>query len=225
MIDKLQNYIYYYRAELAKAEVVNAHKQELYDSMIEYDNDRKEIKRNLDNVKRLADICQAHAVKYRDMRIAELESRCEAILELAFPDENFGVKIETTVVRKQEVSYLLVGPKDKPKSEWFPPVSENGGLVKQLLGASVIESICEMVNADFMIFDEMFCSGDPVTVSDISPFFNNILDKGIQLVIIEHKPTLYEGVKRREVHLGKDRCKTKSVRILKVEDKDPEILL
>lgn len=223
MIRLLQDTIYACRDQISKAEVVNKQKSEYAEEMVRCADDYKKLSDTLKNITKLSDICQTYAVKYHDMRIAELEKRCEAILELAFPEENFGVSIRSSVVRKKEVSYLVVGPKNKPISQWFPPVSENGGLVKQLLGASVIESICEMVGADYIFFDEMFCSGDPVTVADINPFFKGIIEKGIQLMIIEHKPTLYEGLERREIHLGKDRSKAEAVRILHIQDKVPEV--
>jgi hypothetical protein len=222
MIHELREQIYFHRDEITRGKAINEQKERYLDAIEEYSEDCNRLKEELKNVKHLSEICQHFAIKFRDMRIAELEERCEAILELAFPDEKFGVSIKNDVVRKKEVSYLLVGPKDRPKSQWFPPVSENGGLVKQLLGAALIESIWEMCNADYIFFDEMFCSGDPVTVADISPFFNSILDKKIQLVIIEHKPSLYEHIRRREFHLGKDRVVTGGVRLLKVEDVDPE---
>lgn len=199
---------------LAKAEVINKRKEQLYNELITLQEDYDIVKENLDNVKRLSDICQVHAVKYRDTRIAELEKRCEAILDLAFPDEKFGVCIETNVVRKKEIAYLLVGPKSMPRKLWFKPISENGGLVKQLIGASIIASICEMVGAQYLMLDEMFCSGDPVAVADINPFFESLIKQGIQLTIIEHKPTLYEGLPRREIRLGKDRIKSNAVRLL-----------
>lgn len=222
MIHKLKDAIYYHREQIAQGNIINERKEQLHKELIELNTDYNILRESLQEVTRLSDICQTYAAKYRDIRIAELEQRCEAILALAFPDENFGVRIKTSVVRKKEVAHLLVGPKDCPESQWFPPVSENGGLVKQLIGAAIIESICEMCNADFIFFDEMFCSGDPVTVADISPFFHSVLAKGIQLSIIEHKPTLYEGVSRQEIHLGKDRVNADAVRILRIEEKEPE---
>lgn len=222
LLQMLRDQIFFHRDQISQGKVINSRKEEYRNEMNELSSDYSSIKTALDEVSRLAEICQIYAVKYRDMRIAELEERCEAILALAFPDEHFGVRIKSDVSRKKEISYLLVGPKSKPESQWFPPVSENGGLVKQLLGASIIASICEMCGAEYIFFDEMFCSGDPVTVADISPFFHSLLEKGIQLSIIEHKPSLYEGVKRQEIHLGKDRIDTGAVRILRVEDKEPE---
>lgn len=222
LLRKLRDRVYFHRDRISSGQVINQQKEELRERLLQLNNHYNILRDALENVSSLAEICQMHAVKYRDMRIAELEERCEAILALAFPDEDFGVRIKSDVVRKKEVSYLLVGPKNKPVSQWFTPVSENGGLVKQLLGASLIASICEMCGASYIFFDEMFCSGDPVTVADISPFFKSLLDKGIQLAIIEHKPTLYEGVTRHEIHLGKDRINTGAVRILRTEDKEPE---
>lgn len=207
---------------IAKAEVINGQKEKLYNELCEVRSDYDTVKKNLDDVNALATICQTFAVKYRDLRIYELERRCEAILELAFPDEQFGVSIKTDIYRKREIAYLLVGPKSVPESQWFTPISENGGLVKQLIGASLIASICEMIGADFLFLDEMFCSGDPVAVADINPFFESLIAKGIQLTIIEHKPTLYEGLKRREIRLGKDRITSNAVRVLSIQDITPE---
>lgn len=222
MIRALKDRIYFHRDKLAQGKVINERKEQYRQELQEYTIDAEKLRQALQEVTKLSEICQTYAVKYRDMRITELEERCEAILALAFPEEDFGVRIKSDVVRKKEVSTLIVGPKRSPESEWFPPVSENGGLVKQLIGASITESICEMYGAEYLFFDEMFCSGDPVTVADISPFFYSIMDRDMQLTIIEHKPTLYEGVRRHEVHLGKDRVNTGAVRILKIEDKEPE---
>lgn len=222
MIKLLQEVINNCNNAIARAEVINGQKEKLYNELCELRDDYESIKNSLDNIKVLSDICQAYAVKYRDLRIDELEKRCEAILELAFPDEQFGVSIKTDIYRKKEIAYLLVGPKKVPQTQWFTPISENGGLVKQLIGASLIASICEMVGADFLFLDEMFCSGDPVSVADINPFFESLISKGIQLTIIEHKPTLYEGLHRREIRLGKDRVTSNAVRVLSSNDVSPE---
>lgn len=224
ILDKLNARIEKYNSDLAQASYIQEQKELFYNEMIAYQEDYNKLKEAYDNICKLLDVCQTFAVKYRDLRIDELERRCENILDLVFPDESFGVKIKTGMYRKKEVASLIVGPKNKPQSQWFPPVSENGGLVKQLIGASIIASICEMVGADFIFFDEMFCSGDAVSVSEIEPFFNSIMAKDIQLFIIEHKPSLYDNIKRREIHLGKDRVGSGAVRILKVVDEEPEDL-
>ena len=156
LTDMLQNSISYSKSQLAKAEILNNQKQQLYNLMIEAEEDYNKLSDMLKQINHLSDICQVYATKYHDMRINELERRCEAILELAFPDEHFGIKIESDIIRNKESSVLLLGHKNKPKSKWFPPVSVNGGLVKQLIGASVVASICEIVGTDTLFFDECF---------------------------------------------------------------------
>jgi hypothetical protein len=164
------------------------------------------------------DVTCRKANEFREGRLKELVSRAEAVLDLAFPGENFGIKIINDRKYGEDIAGILVGKKGTPESEWFSPVTENGGFVQQLIATSLIVSICLMSNADFIFLDEMFCSGDPTSVANIKPFFDSILQNNIQLTIIEHKPTLYENINRREFHLAKDREVGSNVHLLKVED-------
>lgn len=207
---------------LIEARVNNQAIESLRADLTEATQKKQEAEKHYIDIRNSIDICHREAAKFRDGRIAELEKRAEAVLELAFPAEKFGVKLKQERTYNSDKVTLLIGPRDVSESQWFSPTSENGGFVKQLIGASMIASICIMRKSSYIFLDEMFCSGDAVSVADISPFFKNILENDIQLLIIEHKPTLYERVARREFHLAKNREFGKNVKLLEQLDKTGE---
>lgn len=199
---------------IARAEVINEHKEKLYEEYLSVQEDYLTLEKACKDVEQLIKICKQFAVKFRDTRIIELEKCCESVIELAFPKEDFGVSLKADVFNNKEIATLLIGPKNVDKSKWFTPVSQNGGFVQQLIGSCMVAAICKMLKVDYIFFDEMFCSGDATSVADIKPFFEEFINNGVQLIIIEHKPTLYEGLDHREICLGKTRGSTDAVRII-----------
>lgn len=204
--------------KIAVAEETNRKKQEYKEAWLSSKEDYDTLIENINLMLLVKDITCRKANEFRESRLSELIDRTEAVLDLAFPQENFGIKILSDRKYNEDIAGILVGRKGTPESQWFSPLTENGGFVQQLISASTIVSICLMLNADFIFLDEMFCSGDPVSVANIAPFFKNIIDNNIQLLIIEHKPSLYESIDRREIHLAKDREVKQNVRLLEVKD-------
>lgn len=217
--DTLRQQLSLDREKLASGLELNKQKEKIADEVAELTEDYLTISNKLQDIQSLLKIIQVFTSKFRDSRIRELEERMEAILSLAFPSENFGVKITKDVLRNKDVSSLLIGPKNTPVDCWSTPTTINGGLVNQLITAAAVAEICKMRQVDYIFLDEMFCSGDPVAVSDISPFFDSIIQSDIQLLIIEHKPSLYEDLNRREFRFGKDRIHSQELHLLSVEDK------
>lgn len=206
--------------ELSLAEENNKQKEKYRQEMIEAQEELSQVNEYLRLIGLVQDITCRKANEFKEGRLTELIERAETVLDLAFPTEQFGIDISVDRRYNEDTASLLIGPKRVDRSQWFSPVTENGGFVQQLIAVALIVSICLMCDAKFIFLDEMFCSGDPVSVGNIAPFLNSIMDNKIQLTVIEHKPTLYEDIKRREFHLAKDREVNQNVKLLKVEDID-----
>ena len=189
---------------LARASEIEETTKRLQDEADALSDKINKIKRLIKDCKLTYDIVNRVKTQFRDNRLRELEEQVEALLDLVFREEHFGVVIESDRVRNKNIARLKLGPVDTDKSLWQPPVAQNGGSVEQLVGTSIIATLASMNNVPFLVFDEQFCSGDPSSCSQLKPFIE-YLSSRFQVILIEHKPELYSGVDRREIRLAKDR--------------------
>lgn len=155
---------------------------------------------------RLDMILTKFATEFQCSRRDMIEDRCEEILDYIFPEEHFGVKIDTELTRGKMRANILLGRTHIPVEDWHVPKTSNGGFVQQLIVASIIYTICEKLGADFMLMDEQFCSSDYANAQAASEIFLQNLNK-VQKVIIEHKPELYSSLDKVLIKLHKDRSK------------------
>lgn len=202
---------------LAKATEIAETTARLREDINKHDIRIAELKKLIRECKLTYDIVNKIKTQFRDDRLREIEEQAEALLDLVFSEENFGVHIESDRVRNKNLATLKLGPKNVDMNVWQPPVAQNGGFVEQLVGTSVIAALSAMNNVPFLMFDEQFCSGDPKSCSQLKPFIEYLTSK-FQVLIIEHKPELYTSVDRREIHLAKDRGIKGEVHLMSCND-------
>jgi hypothetical protein len=205
--------------KLANAKANNQLAENIYSEYQEFLNKERELKTKINDINIVIDICNRKRNEFRDIRLREIETRAENMLELIFPEENFGISIETERKRGVNYSTLKIGPKNLPKSLWERPAAQNGGFVEQIISTSVLAAITQMYGSDLLILDEQFCSGDPQNCSMLKPFFDT-LKGNTTVLIIEHKPELYSNLDRREIRIAKDRIDKGEVVVLSIEDKE-----
>lgn len=146
--------------------------------------------------------------QYRDECIKNLESRIENILEILMPEEQFKVQITFKLYRGKYYSDILIGKESNGTIQWGPPRTQNGDFLKQLISCSAVWALNLLLGSSYILMDEPFSSADPVNVSKLQPIFDMMLESGMQIVIIEHKVELYEGVRHNEINLLKHRHPT-----------------
>ena len=222
ILDLLKHSIDSDTTRLANAQANNKLSEELYSEYKSYDNRVAEIRDKQKEVINVIDICNRKKNEYRDSRLREIEKRAENILDLIFPEENFGISIQTERKRAQNYTTLKIGPKDVPVEKWERPAAQNGGFVEQIISTSVLAAITQMYGSELLVLDEQFCSGDPQNCSLLKPFFDT-LKGSTQVLIIEHKPELYSNLDRREIRIVKDRVGTGSVKIISMKDEEGSV--
>lgn len=193
--------------KLNRLESINNHKTALgvYASRIKAHLD--ELEEKIAIMDKVYAVCLREATEYKETRLEMLINQAESVLALAFPSENFKVKFEFSTYGKESHVMLKIGHKDEDEEKWLSPVTANGGCVKQLLSASIVASICVLNHADYLLLDEFFCSSDPIVVSKVGQFIENLSKLGLQLVLIEHKPNLYGSIERQDILLRKNHSK------------------
>lgn len=158
----------------------------------------------------------------RDSILYNLERRVESILAVVLPEENFKIKITYTPNRGNYNSEVFVGKETAAGQViWTRPKGTNGEFMKQLISFSILASINILLQSNFLFMDEPFSSSDTVNVSKLRPVFELMLEQGLQLMFIEHKKELYNGLDHQLIRLYKHRSATSEhdghVEVLSVE--------
>lgn len=148
-------------------------------------------------------ILQAKAAAYRQERKTTLEEVTTTVLRSAFPNEEYQIKIDWNSNGTRPTAQILNSVSTKDGNvEYYPPAHINGELAKQTIAFTTLCSMCGMLNADFIGYDECLNSGDNDSLVDIKPLFDK-LQKNFQIIMIEHKDSLYQNLNRREIHIDK----------------------
>lgn len=188
--------------KISQAEVNNKKKKEFEEKY----NDLCVLKQNLDNYAKIYTILlkhlQAKAANYRSQRKTELEESTTRALRNAFPEEEYEIHIDWDSRGTVPTATLLNAVTVNGKKEFYPPAHINGELAKQMIAYTTICNMCSMLNAKFIGYDECLNSGDDDSLVDIKPLFDKLLEE-YQILMIEHKQSLYYNLNRREIRLEK----------------------
>lgn len=148
------------------------------------------------------------AAKYKSARNQALEGNVENALDLAFPDENFKIKIQYETRGKQELASLKIGKVQADgEIKWGSPHCRSGDFAKQLISLCMVAEITIMLGSEMLLADEPLSNGDAISLAEIKDLFVGLSEQGLQTLFIEHEEEMYKGVDRREIILEKDRAK------------------
>lgn len=171
-------------------------------------------------------VLQVKAASYRAQRKTTLEEVTTTVLKSAFPNEEYQIKIDWNSNGTRPTAQILnsVSTSDG-KVEYYPPSHINGELAKQTIAFTTLCSMCGMLNADFIGYDECLNSGDNDSLTDIKPLFDKLMST-FQILMIEHKDSLYQNLNRREIHIdkvgGNDEPMSGETRIIDVKEVLPD---
>lgn len=193
------------QSTLKTAEESNAQKLEYQNKIKEYNYKIQTLQMYRSRIDQLIKGSMIRVEQYRNECISALESRVEHILALIMPEEQFKVQITFRSVRGKYRSEVLIGKENNGYIEWSPPRTQNGDFIKQLISCSIVWSLNLLLGASFILMDEPFSSSDQVNVGNLSPVFEMMIESGMEIIMIEHKPELYQGVHHNEISLLKHR--------------------
>jgi hypothetical protein len=221
LISKFDDVINRYSFALSSAEKTNTTKKQLIEQLEQEQEKYNKLSQYNLNVTQLLAIVNRGAIAYRDNRIHELEDRAKLVLDIIYPREQFYVKIQyQDQLHQSDKAEVLVGPKDSDGIFLgASPACANGSFAQQLISNSLITSVMMMLGINTYFLDEAFNSGDDVNVGLLKPFFYNLIENNIQLICIEHKKSLYSGLKHTLIRMTKQMPENKVI-VESIEDVD-----
>lgn len=144
--------------------------------------------------------CQKFSQDFKKDRYNEISDRAENNLSKVFPNDNFQVYLEPRIYGKNNEVRLLLGKNGR----MFPMKMQNGRFLRQVTSFSVNTTIQELKNCCPVLMDEALSSGDFESTSTMSLVIKGLIDKGVQMILTEHKPELYNNLPRLQVNLVRD---------------------
>jgi len=170
-------------------------------------------------LKTLHAVVNKKASEFTQGRKSLLEQTVEDNLRYIFPEENFRVKLDLDVSKTgKETCKLLLGKEENGKvSAYTPTNAQNGRFVRQLISLVIVYTINLLRGSDMVYMDEALASSDKDNLTKLEPLLNRMIDSKMQVILIEHKPELYENVSRRHFKLRKNR-ETGETKIESAED-------
>ena len=169
--------------------------------------DRAEETREYYNkMKMLLSMTHKQATDFTESRKGLVERTVEENLAYLFPEESFKVKLSMDTTQSgRETCKLLLGTNSHGNIVWAPTTAQNGRFVRQLISVVVSYTLNYLRGSDMVYFDEALASSDKTNLTKLKPLLDRIAANGMQVILIEHKPELYNNVTRREFTLKKDR--------------------
>lgn len=144
--------------------------------------------------------------KYRQRVIAILEAEITNCLKLSFPEENYVARIEWNNTGGEPTAVLYL-EKELPDGSRDPmiPDLQNGGLAQQIIRFAAVSGILLMLGSSAIYIDEGFNGGDGKSLAELSPLFIGLIDRGFQMIGIEHSNKIFSMLPRKEYNLLKNR--------------------
>lgn len=173
--------------------------------------------RDLTNYKKMvtADklFCQKFSQDFKKDRYNEISDRAEESLSKVFPNDNFKVFLQPRIYGVNNEVRLLLGKEGR----LFPMKMQNGRFLRQVTSFSVNTTIQELKDCCPVLMDEALSSGDFESTSTMALVIQGLIDKGIQMILTEHKPELYNNLPRLQINLVRDEVLDKVTEV-KVSD-------
>lgn len=174
------------------------------DKLVKIDKELADSKYVLDNLENyyktlynLIKICTKKSIEFKDVRVNSIESEITNNLAYLYPEKNYEVKIDFSESRGDDVAELLLGSKGK----LVPTTGQNGMFVRQVISLTGMEVINYMHGGCVLFLDEALASSDKQNLLKLKPMFNRMIEKGFQIIMIEHKPEIYQNLKHKRFKL------------------------
>jgi hypothetical protein len=158
-------------------------------------------------------LCTNGLNSYKAERLKCLEEQVKENLNKIFPGDNFNVKFETSTYRGKEIIDFYTGHGDR----LFPTRMQNGRFFRQICSFSISTMIQILAGCEILIMDEAINSGDMESTHVVSDLLHNLIDNGYQIILIEHKDTLYKDLPRVQYNLVRDKSENKITEVIRSE--------
>lgn len=206
-VKQLEDSVTYDRAILQTAEDNNAKQlkvEEKYQRCIEVLQD---LRSYTDSLRMLHSIVNKKITDFTNGRQRLIEQTVEDNLRYIFPEENFKVKLNLDVSKTgKETCQLLLGKEFGGQIISYSPTNaQNGRFVRQLISLVVVYTINLLRGSDMIYMDEALASSDKNNLTKLEPLLDRMIESNMQVILIEHKPELYENIERRHFVLNKER--------------------
>lgn len=150
--------------------------------------------------KELLERVMAEDMAFKNRRLDFMSSVITDFLSELFPDDNFTAKVKCDFNRGMKAELLLL---DRYGNERLIHMSE-GRFAQSLISFGASIGVSENMGAKKLYLDEAFSVSDPENLQKVSDLYRALLDKGMQIIMIEQTSTGYKDLPRREIRLARD---------------------
>lgn len=139
----------------------------------------------------------------RDFTNRRIDHMSDTITEFVgeiFPYDGYKATVVCDPNRKFKAHLKLVG---KDGNTRLTHMSE-GKFNQSLISFGGCVSTSESLGASKFYLDEPFAVSDQDNLKKVSKFYLSLINKGMQIIMIEQNPIGYKDLPRREIHLTRD---------------------
>lgn len=186
------------RGKIETAQFVNDSRQRLLARKSEIEQLVSDTRVYLDTLRLIQSRCIKENDDFKTRRLNLLNVEITDALEKVLPDKKFVVNVRCDFNRKQRVVTTLT---DAEGNEFSPKMS-NGKLVQYLTTFSGVSCLVKALGIKSLYVDEAFGASSMNNLPIVGDYVKELVDEGIQVVLVSQNPSLYDGVARREICLA-----------------------
>lgn len=172
-----------------------------------------EIEIELDHMKIYKKLLDREEGSYKEKRTSFMESQIEESIARIFPTRNYSVKLTIKPFRGKLRASLTL--RDKFGRISKPKMGE-GKFCQQLIGFSASSAISKTYKVDKVLTDEAFSASSPENLSKVGDILKDLIESGLQIILVEQQTEVYKDLPRREFLL--------SIDAITLDVQEPEII-
>lgn len=186
------------RGTIEAAQFANSSRQRLLAKQTEVSQLIDDTKCYLSVLRLIQSRCIKENDDFKTRRLNLLNVEITDALEKVLPGKKFIANVRCDFNRKQRVVTTLTDAKGNE----FSPKMSNGKLVQYLTTFSGVSCLVKTLGIKSLYVDEAFGASSMNNLPIVGDYVKELVDSGIQVVLVSQNPSLYEGVPRREICLA-----------------------
>lgn len=167
---------------------------------------------NIDNylnkLKFLKKVIIVEETNFRERRIDYINTNITEALLKIFPEENFTASVDCDIYRGKSYAQLVL--RDPSGNERLPHIQE-GKMCQYLISFAAVKGVTTALGSDVIYIDEAFGAASSDNIQKMGPILNEIVESGVQIILVSQNSNLYSNVPHREIIFHKDPVQKKVI--------------